>query len=65
MTTISVSLAGITISREDALELANRMNANWPGKFWLVWTEAPYMNNAINPFMPEYHGQSAHDGART
>ena len=44
-----LSLRGISISKEDALELVNRMNQCWPGEYVLEWSEAPYANNAINP----------------
>lgn len=61
MTVQTVSLSGITISKADALELVNRMNAKWPGKYWLEWNDAPYSNNAYNPLMGlnHYHAQAA------
>ena len=57
MTTHSLSLAGIDISREDALELINRMNKNWPGKYFLEWSEPLYGNAMANPFIPQQYGQ--------
>lgn len=51
-------LDGLGLNREKALELINRMNKHWPGKYILEWQEPPYSNNAINPVMTEYHSQA-------
>lgn len=36
---IPISLDGLGLTYEKALELVNRMNEKWPGKYWLQWGE--------------------------
>jgi hypothetical protein len=58
--TLCVSLDGIRISKEDTLELVNRMNEKWPGKYWLVWRAPLYSNAMLNPNIANwYQSQTA------
>jgi hypothetical protein len=56
---IDIDISDLGLTKEKALELVNRMNANWHGKYRLIWHNKSCYNYGLNPLLDQikYYGQ--------